>query len=156
MTTRHKHSKNRSCPAMKKEIERYQIAGLQHGESRQGRALVAIEAGGNPPDSALARAELGLLMDTVFHEAIGWISDDGVNTLWLPSRQPLRTICLNERCASDTNTDTGDLSDLMKSCPRFEQLKRGLMVLADTNRVIEGIATAFCSAKDLRCVQSQV
>ena len=67
--------------ALEEGVHALQVRVSQGCEARQGRALVAVEGGGLPPDAAVALAELALLDVGVFDQSVGRIGDDGMNAI---------------------------------------------------------------------------
>jgi hypothetical protein len=80
----------------KKVVHRCAVAVIQNGEARQGRALMAIKSGRNPPNATTPIAELRLLFVGVFDEPIGWICNYRVQGMGFTLSHPIKAAAMNQ------------------------------------------------------------
>lgn len=80
---RHEYAFQRFAEVLEKIMQSFVVLFRKHSETRQRRALVAIEGRRDAPHPAFPVPELRLFLFGIFDEPVGWVGHHGVNGAWL-------------------------------------------------------------------------
>ena len=100
MPPRNNDGKEQTCPGKEETFQVTDVLPREHGETRERRALVAIERRRDAPDAAVPLAQLCLFLLAIFDQAVRRIGHDRFHAVCRRFRQPVETIAMNERCIS--------------------------------------------------------